>query len=342
MSNVIKSKNVWLALLMLVLASNYMIYNTALGVKILPAETTAVVLGSLLDLVVIMPVLFMLYKRKFSVKQAILLAAAGCILARFIIPMEHLKPFVAVTWVGFAVEGVLLLVEILLIVTLVRFMPHIVREVRNSSLPKLFSFPAAVEKNVKNLPIIQVICSEFLIFYYAFASWKKPVRNGITLHKNSSYIAFQVMMIHAIVIETLGLHWWLHEKSMILSIILLVLNIYSVFFFLADIQAVRLNPIHVTEEKVYVSLGLMKRVEIPFADIEAIVTEKEVLEQKLSKNTLDFVARDFETTFPNLIIEMKKPVKATFMMGIQKEYKKIAIKADQANELIAIFSSRLQ
>ena len=71
---VLKSKqNIWLALLLVVLASNYTLYNTGFGTSLLPIETNGVVMGSLIDCIVVVPVLFMLYKGKFSLKQAILL-----------------------------------------------------------------------------------------------------------------------------------------------------------------------------------------------------------------------------------------------------------------------------
>ena len=327
-----KKQNVWLAFLLLVLASNYTLYNTGMGLSILKGESQGVVVGSLIDFVVVMPVLFMLYKKKFSVKQAIVLAAAGCIAARFIIPIEYLEPFVAVTWVGFAVEGTLVLFEVLLVVTLVRYMPKILADVRESALPDLFTFAKSVEQHAPKHPIIQIICAEFLMFYYAFASWKRKAKPGLTLHKNSSYIAFQIMIIHAIVIETMGIHWWLHEKSMVLSIVLLIFNVYSVVFFVADMQAIRLNPVYVSHVKFYLSLGLMKRVEIRFSDIEEVIEDKDILEGKLSKDTIDFVARDFGEAYPQFILNMKEPIDVTFMMGIKKQYKKIAIKADQVHE----------
>lgn len=327
-----KKQHIWLAFLFIVLVSNYTLYNTGLGSSILPIETNGVVLGSLIDLVVIIPVLWMLYKGKFSLKQAILLAAIGCLAARFIIPIEHLQPFVAVTWAGFAIEGMMIVLEIFLIATLVRYLPRVLADVRASSIPDLFSFSKAVEKQIPQHPIIQMICSDLLVLYYGFASWKRQERPGFTLHKNSSYIAFQLMIIHGIVIETIGIHWWLHEKSMILSIVLLIFNVYSVIFFIADMQAVRLNPVYVTDETIYISLGLMKRTEIDFNKIEEIVEDKVQLEGKLSKDTIDFVARDFGEAYPHVILKMKEPVEVTFMLGIKKSYHQVAIKVDQSQE----------
>ncbi|MEF7493697.1 beta-carotene 15,15'-monooxygenase [Lysinibacillus sphaericus] len=336
-----KKQNIWLALLFIVLVSNYTLYNSGLGSVILPIETNGVVLGSLIDLVVVIPILWMLYKGKFSLKQSILLVAIGCIAARFIIPIEHLQPFVAVTWAGFALEGIIIVLEILLIATLVRYLPRVLADVRASSLPDIFSFSKAVEKQFPQHPVIQMICSDLLVLYYGVASWKRQERLGFTLHKNSSYIAFQLMIIHGIAIETIGIHWWLHEKSMILSIVLLILNIYSVIFLIADMQAIRLNPVYVTDETIYISLGLMKRTEINFNKIEEVIEDKGQLEGKLSKDTIDFVARDFGEAYPHVILKMKEPVEVTFMLGIKKHYNQVAIKVDQSQEFKQMLQLRM-
>ena len=119
---------------------------------------------------------------------------------------------------------------------------------------------------------------------------------------------------------------------MVLSIILLLFNVYSVVFFVADMQAIRLNSVYVTHDKLYLSLGLMKRVEVCFADIDEVIEDKEVLEGKLSKDTIDFVARDFGEAHPQFILNMKEPIDVTFMFGIKKQFKKVAIKADQVQE----------
>ena len=332
MAALYKSKQmIWLLLLLMVLGSNIILYHTDLGQFVLAGANNGVVIGSLIDLVIVAPLLFLSFKKKKSIKQFIILMAAGLILARFVIPMSYLKPFVAITWIGFVVEAGLLLLEILLVVTLFKFLPRIVKATKESALPTIFGFSDAADQYVKKHPLIHIICSEMLMFYYAFWSWKKkPIETiqTLTIYKNSSYIAFQIMLIHAILIETIGIHWWLHEKSIILSITLLLINLYSVIFLLADIQAVRLNPVHIDESKFYISLGLMKRMEIEWDEIEEVITEKEILKQKLSKDTIDFVAKDFEKVSPDVILLLKEPKEATWVMGIKKPYQKIAIKFD--------------
>lgn len=336
--------NLWLALLLLVLVSNWVLYKTNLGSMILTEETNPVVIGSLLDFIVIAPILFMLYKKKFSWKMAIGLIATGCIAAKLIIPASFLQPFDAITWTGIGLEAAIVLFELSLVITFVRYMPKIKESVRNSDLPRVFSFPQAVDQYVTKNPIIYAICSEVLVFYYSFLSWKKKPYEGITIYKNSSLIAFQIMLIHAVVLETIGVHWMLHYIGInpIVAIIMLVLNVYTVFFILADIQALRLNPIYFNHESVYLSQGLMQRVEIQFDNIEELITDKEVIQGKLPKGTLSFVARDFETVYPNVIIKLKNPVKATLIMGLQKECTQVAVRTDSPNEFLEKLQSEIE
>ncbi|WP_442602285.1 beta-carotene 15,15'-monooxygenase [Paenibacillus sp. KN14-4R] len=337
-----RGKSIWLLLLGFMLCSNFMLYHTTIGKQLLPTQTNGVVIGSLIDLVIMLPVYCMLYTKKFSIKQAIVLSAAGCILARFLIPKPFLEPFAAVTWAGIAVEAALIFFELILIVTFVRYMPQIVRKVKSSELPVVFSFQQAVDQYVIKNPIIHAICSEAMVFYYAFFTWKKKPPTGMTLYKNSSYIAAQIMMIHSIVIETLVLHWWLHEKSVVISIILLILNIYSLIFFIADIQAIRLNPIHMNKESMFLSLGLLKRAEIQFANIACIIEDPVVLQSKLSQDRMSFMAKDFEKVHPHLILKMKEPVRVILFMGIQKQYSQVAIRSDNPIQLKEMIVSKME
>lgn len=330
-------QHIWLLLLLLVLGSNLVLYRTDLGIEILESTNYGVVIGSFIDLVIIAPLLFLTWKKQKNVKVFVLLMATGIVLARFLIPMQYLEPFVVITWIGFGVEAALLLLELSLVVTLFRFMTKIIKSTKESKLPMIFAFPSAVDRYVKNHLLIHIICSELLIVYYAFASWrKKPLesKKTITLYKNSSYLAFQIMLLHAIVLETLGIHWWLHDKAFIVSILLLIFNIYSVILILANIQALRLNPLHIEESKFYISLGLTKRIEVGWDEIDEVITDKEQLEQKLSKDTIDFIARDFGEVFPNAILKLKEPKEAILLWGLKKPYQKLAIKLDDFQQFI--------
>ena len=334
-----------LFLLLLVISSNYVLYHSSFGLQSLPGDFNGVVVGSILDLSLVAPLLFLAWQRKFSLKYFIVLMATGLIAARFIISSEYLASFQSVMWLGVGIEGLLILFELSLLFMLVKNVPPILRRIKSSSFPLLFSFSRAINEKFPNQTFIHILCSEMLMFYYAFGTWKKqPSNEGntFTLYKHSSFITFQIMIIHAIVIETLGLHWLLHNTSMILSIILLILNIYSIVFFIGDIQALRLNPLRVDNDRLYVSFGLAKRMEIRFQDIEEIIEDTHILEQKIPSTTIEFIARDFETVHPDLLLILKSPIEATLFMGIKKKYQQVAIRIDDSHAFKKIVKEHLE
>lgn len=320
------TKPLWLGLLLLTVLSNIWLYQ--FGTHIMPTDSNGVVLGSLIDLLIVVPLMLMLYRNRLSWKQAILFSAIGCVFVRFLIPGHLLAPYATITWVGIAIEGGLVVIELFLLIRFITYFPRIIAYVKTSSLPILFAFSDALDKHVRKNPIIHVLCSELLMLYYAFASWKKPIPHGITLHKKSSFVAFQLMMIHAIVIETIGIHYWLHEKAPIISLILLAFNIYSVLFFIADLQVMRLTPSVMQGQTVYLSLGLMKRAKIDIAMIEEIIEDDALLQRKKTKDTVEFITRDFEKVYPDIVLKMREPQKVTLAMGFEKHYHYVAIKTD--------------
>lgn len=331
-----KGKYLWLLMAFLILTFNFTLYQTSIGASILPSQTHPIVLGSLIDLIIMFPIFLMLYRKKFSIRKAILFAAAGCVAAKVLIPGEILGPYETVVWLGMGVEGALMVIALSSVVAFLRNLPQFMATLKESTLPIIFSVPETMTRYVKNSSVINVLCSESLVFYYALFSWKKAPTEGLTLHKKSMFIPIMVMVIHAAIIETLAFHFILHSISMLLSIILLILNIYSVFFLIAAIQSIRLTPIHIEHNAMYISFGILKRVKVKFQDIEQVIDKKEILENKLSKDTIDFIAKDIGSNNPDVILKMKQPIKAMLFMGMQKNYSNVAIKADDPQKLKTI------
>lgn len=322
-----KRNYLWLILFILVLSSNALIYHTSLYETLGINNAPQVVIGSLLDILIVAPLLLCLYLKKFNWKLAIALFAGASIFATIAIPSTLLAPYKFITNTGIIVEAAIIAFEVLVIILFFTYLPKLIKQVRQNPSPLPFSFATAVEQRTKN-PIIQVLSSELLVFYYAFASWKKKPMEGVSLHQKSSYVAFQVMLLHAIVLESLGFHWWLHSKAPILSIILLILNVYGFIFILADLQAMRLNRIQHDRNGIYMPFGLMKQAYIEYDKIEEIILNQEELQVKKRKDCVEFICRDFEEVFPQVILKMKEPQLVRFMYGMNKSYRFVAIKCD--------------
>lgn len=321
-------------LLMLILASNLVLYRIPHSILPAPTDSAGVVMGSLFDFAIVAPLLILAITRKkgFTIKRFITFMVLGIIAARFIIPAAYFEPFKFIPYIAIGFEGVIVLAEIGLVFLLLKHTPRLINDVKISGEGPLFAFAAAVEKRVGAYRIIKIISAEITMFYYALASWKqRPAarQNEFTLYTKTSFMAIYIMLIHALIVETLAIHLWLHDKSMILSIVLLVLNVYSIIYFLGDIQAVRLNPLVVDEKKIRVSLGLGKRMVIPFDKIEHIAWGEEAANENLkAKGTIDFIARDFEEVQPHCIITFKQPLQATLFLGFEKKFSKAAIRVD--------------
>lgn len=324
------------ALLLLVLLSNFLVYRSPFSASIVPDDTFWLVTGSLVDFAVVAPLL-LLASFRLNAKQLIGFIAAGLITARLIIPALYFEPFALLFYFGLAIEVLVLAAELALLGLLLIHIPGIRRAMAERAGSPLFTLFPAVHGKIKPNPLINILLSEALAFYYAFFTWKRrPVEDAtsITLHKNTSSIAFTVMLIHAIIIETIGIHWWLHDKSALLSIVLLVLNIYSVIYFIGDIQATRLNPLTVTNGNLNVSLGLNKRISVPLDSIGAVRWGAEP-----EADALEFVAKDFEEPDPEVVIDFKIPQQAVLFFGKTRPVSQIALKVDNPEKLKQLLSS---
>lgn len=329
-----QAANIALAFLLLVLLSNFLLYRPQVQDFFSLQLHSGVAIGSLIDLAIVSPLL--VYATfKISIKQVIGLIVGGVFIARFFIPFELFAPFSGLLYIGIAFEVLLILAELSLVFLVIYKIPKIRSHMIDMKTSALYSLIPSVKEVVTKNILIRIIISEFLMLYYAIFTWKKEAPshpNVITLHKKTSYIAFNIMLIHAIVIETIGLHWWLHDKSVILSLVLLALNIYSVFYFLADIQVTRLHPAEIKNEKLYVTQGLSARIIVPLH----LIKEVEWGAALPDKNVLQFMYRDFEPLEPQAIIHLHEPVEATMFMGKEKRVTQFAIRVDEPTKLMEL------
>src|SRR5690625_7577353 len=102
----------------------------------------------------------------------------------------------------------------------------------------------------------------------------------------------------------IGIHWWLNDKVFWLSVILLILNIYTIIFLISNIQVIRLNPVKVVNNHLYLSLGLVKKMVIPINQIASITTNNILLKKKINtKPTIEFDARHLEEVNTQIILQ---------------------------------------
>ncbi|MEL3972741.1 hypothetical protein AAEO50_10655 [Rossellomorea oryzaecorticis] len=321
----------WAVLLLgIVLMSNVLLYQPFIQEALMIELESGIILGSLLDMVVISPIL--LYAAfKVSKKQVIGFMIAGLVLARFLVPEQFFAPYTMLLYAGVGFEALLFLAELSLIGYLLWKIPQVRAEMKKEGEGAVFSMLPAAEKIVGSHALIKILISEALLFYYLIFSWRKqpPSHDGcVTMHKKTSALAMNIMIIHAIVIESVGLHWWLHSKWPILSIVLLLLNVYGVFLFIAEISVMRLHPLEVKNGKLYVTQGLMQRIIVPIEYIKKCEWGAALEEQ-----TMTFMYNDLEQTEPQVILHFKEPIEATLFMGRKRSVSSIALRVDDPEKL---------
>ncbi|NMH69274.1 beta-carotene 15,15'-monooxygenase [Bacillus sp. RO3] len=319
-----------LGLLAVVLLSNWLVYQPMVQRFLSIELEMEVVIGSMVDLMMISPALA--YAAfKLSKKQVIGVIVFGLVLGRVIIPEELFAPFTFLLYSGIGVEVLLLAAELGLIFLFVRKIPGIRSSMQVSGIGPLFSFLPAVGDKVSSHMLLRILSSEGLMMYYALFSWRKkpPVHEGaVTMHHKTSAVAMNIMLIHAVVIETIGIHWWLHTKLPILSFILLILNVYTVLLFIAEIQITRLHPLEVKNDSIYVTQGLMQRMVIPLHKIDTMEWGATP-----GKDALVFMCKDFEEIQPQVVLFLKEPLEATMFMGRKKQVSEVALRVDEPEKL---------
>ncbi|MBJ8105309.1 MULTISPECIES: hypothetical protein [Bacillus cereus group] len=335
--------SVWFGIVSLIMLSNYLLY----ALPIVPAAPKEVVLGSLLDFMFVIPVItyFFIIRKRYSLTYMFPVVIAGYVFARFIIPSDYLQAFSFVSYVIVAGEILFVCFELFLIYRIIRVLPKIIKrykEYRSGYSSFSYAIDQAFDDTMKRSKSVNIILTECKLFYYAFLSWRVKVSESeftYTYHKKTGAIGVYIMIIHATLIESIGFHYLLHQWNPVIAWILLILNIYAMVYFLAEIQAMRKNPIIVAEEKVIIQIGLGKKIVIPFTQIDNIAFYKG---EPLKKEVLDATVMEFIKEPPTFEITLKEPIKAQLLYGFSKTVSRVHLNVDEERKFYDAVTERLK
>lgn len=139
-----------------------------------------------------------------------------------------------------------------------------------------------------------------------------------------------IMLIHATIIETIGLHMLVHQWSAILSWVILALNSYGVLFFIGEIQAIRLSPFMAKHNNLYLQIGMMKSAVIPFETIVQLRAYEgpAKLHKVERKTTMDATVKDISNEKPAYEIILREKVEIQYMYGFKKDVTRILLNVD--------------
>ncbi|MEC1969755.1 hypothetical protein P9G36_22505 [Bacillus cereus] len=343
-----RRKGIWIGLVSLIMLSNYLLY----ALPIVPAAPKEVVLGSLLDCMFVIPIItyFFIIRKRYSLTYIVPVVIAGYIFARFIIPSDYLQDFSYVSYIIVAGEIAFVCLELFLLYKIVRKLPTIIKKYKEyKSEYSLFSYAidAAFDATMKRNKLIDIIVTECKLIYYAFLSWREKVPEGeyvYSYHKKTGAIGVYIMIIHATLIESIGFHYLLHQWNPVIAWILLILNVYAMIYFIAEIQAMRKNPLIVTEEQVIIQIGLGKKIVIPFTQIDNIAFYKgdELLTANEGKQVLDATVMEFIKEPATFEITLKEPVKAQLLYGFSKTVSRVHLNVDEERKFYDAVKEKLK
>ena len=151
------------------------------------------------------------------------------------------------------------------------------------------------------------------------------------------------MIIHATAIESIGFHYLLHQWNPVIAWILLILNVYAMIYFIAEIQAMRKNPLVVTEEQVIIQIGLGKKIVVPFTQIDNIAFYKgELLTAKEGRQVLDATVMEFIKEPATFEITLKESVKAQLLYGFSKTVSRVYLNVDEERKFYDAVKEKLK
>ncbi|PEX81463.1 hypothetical protein [Bacillus cereus] len=341
-----RRKGVWIGLVSLIMVSNYLLY----ALPIVPDAPKEVVLGSLLDCMFVIPVLtyFFIIRKRYSLTYMFPVVIAGYIFARFIIPSDYLQAFSFVSYIIIAGQIAFVGLELFLLYKIIRALPNIVKrykEYRKEYSSFSYALDAALDATMKRNKLVDIILTECKLIYYAFLSWRVKVSESeftYSYHKKTGAIGVYIMIIHATLIESIGFHYLLHQWNPVIAWILLILNVYAMIYFLAEIQAMRKNPIVVTKEQVIIQIGLGKKVVLPFTQIDNIAFYKGELLKKKEKEVLDATVMEFIKEPATFEITLKEPIEAQLLYGFSKTVSRVHLNVDEERKFYDAVTERLK
>ncbi|MEH7238337.1 hypothetical protein [Bacillus sp. JJ1562] len=345
-----RSIYIFMILALLILGSNY----TVMTIQPFEPVTDTLILATLFDLTIVLPLFFYLFviRNRLSLITLLPVVIGGFWFAYFIVPHHNLVIFEYVKYGIFGLEGLFIGIELFLLALLLRKIPTLSQNYKKQKEIDYFypqTLRTAMNKTFGTRKVVDILVYDFSIFYYGFFSWKKKwkERNQIrsfTFHINSGYFGLFIMLVHAMVIEVIGVHFLIaHFWSPTAAWIFTALDLYALLWIIADYHAVRLSPIVIKDDKLFAQVGIRREIVVDLKTIKSIqpttTGKKERAREKQS----------FAITLPNLFeedpqfeIELAEPVLANLPFGIKKEMTKLYVTVDDKEAFLHELSYYLE
>ncbi|MCR8844632.1 hypothetical protein NQ117_13155 [Paenibacillus sp. SC116] len=176
---------------------------------------------------------------------------------------------------------------------------------------------------------------ELAVYYYALFSWGKRSFEqhdvkSFTAHKESGWLTMVLFIIKLLVLEGLILHFFVAKWSSVFAWILSIGNVYMIIWLISDYRAMKLNPIGVSVQGIWIRLGNQLRTTLLYEQTETI----EVV------NNLELSGEEEKNSFipigpaTNVHIRLKEATKVGIMLGIDRTVTDIYLTLDDPRAFV--------
>lgn len=295
-------------------------------------------LASTIDMVLIIPVAYFLLIRKTKIPNITVtpVLILSVLAARQLIPAEHQQ---AIRFI----EMLLPLIELFIIGFIVYngrkvFRAYAAEKKKGVIKGFVEVVNEATQMAYGKSAFSNALATEISVFHYALLGWgpqiEAPKANRFTYHKDNGYYALLGVILFALVVETAVFHLLLMQWSNVAAWILSGLSIYSLFFVLGDLNAIRKRPIYLKDGRLHIRIGLRWRVAIPVSEIESIELRTPDKEKESFANFI--LAGE-----ANTVINFKSEIKAQGLYGLKKRFTRLGLYLDQKQEFYKLLSPQV-
>ena len=306
------------------LAATLVIYSVAIAlVANLPRwnQPGIVALALLVDLTVVVPLLFaLLVRRSGGWTGVVPVFVVSLIGARLVLPESAATLLPALRLLALPAE--------LATACYVLWRFRVVFSGLADGADPVSRLENAIKAAVPNPRLATLLAYEFSVLYYALFSWRrKPaIEPGLTFsyHRSGGYgaIVFALLIVSAI--EIVGTHLLVAMLSSTAAWILTAIGLYAVLWIIGDYQALRLIPLRVGPNGIFIRLGLRWTIFLPREAIESMTPAPRPALPRRMPGHLSAALM----TSPQWRITLREPIEARGPYGISRRVTIISLAAD--------------
>jgi len=289
----------------------------------------------MLDVMITIPILYLLAIWGTTISKVTVLPVLiiGLWLITFLVPVEYQGIFPTVR------TGLYFIIESVIAITIVMKIRKVIKEYKTKKRTHMGFMDAAHEAVASIFPakMTSIVMSEVAVFYYVFGNWKRTAlkENEFTYHLRSGTLTLLYVLMGLFVVEASVVHFIAAKYSVTIAWVLTVLTIYTLFQLFAFIRSIGKNPIAMGDAELVLRYGYLRKVVLPFSNIESIVLSRKSVSNDEFCIKLSPIA-DLESH--NVVIHLHESAEITGAYAYRKKTKCIALWVDDAKA----FKSRIE